>query len=122
VLRLKDVCTYASTVEVGVALVASQAAAPVPWAVGGVGALAERAPASKIGVVAPAGGAVADVPDGPVEDERHREVSAPVRVDTVAVRGGQPVSLHQEHVPVCREVGVEDGVSLPVQFLHFSPF
>jgi len=91
-LALVDV--YTSTVEVWVALVAAGAAAPVPWAVDGVHALAERAPACVVRDVAPCRGAVADVPDGPVEDDRHRQVVAPVAVRPVAVTVHQPLGLH----------------------------
>lgn len=75
--------------EVGVALVAHETSAPVPGAIGGVGAVAVGAPARVVGGVELGGAAVVDVPDGPVQRDGH----------DVAVGGGvEAVRGHGEAV------------------------
>lgn len=79
----------ASGMEVGVALVAPGTSAPVPGAIGGVGAFAVGAPARVVGGVELGGAAVVDVPDGPVQRDGH----------DVAVGGGvEAVRGHGEAV------------------------
>lgn len=93
--------TCASAVEVAVTLVAIGAPAPVSDAVAGVEALA---PARVLGGVALGDPAVADVPNRPVEHDGHVEVVGSVEVGAIAVRGVDPLVLHQEHVIACRRV------------------
>lgn len=96
--------TCASAVEVGVTLVAIGAPAPVSDAVAGVEALAPLAPARVLGGVALGDPAVADVPNRPVEHDGHVEVVGSVEVGAIAVRGVDPLVLHQEHVIAGRRV------------------
>ncbi len=84
-----DLYTSASGIEVGVAFIAPETSAPVPGAIGGVGAVAVGAPARVGGVVELGGAAVVDVPDGPVQRDGH----------DVAVGGGaEAVRGHVEAV------------------------
>ncbi len=88
----------ASTVEVGVPLVANGAVAAVPLAVAGVEALAVRAPARVVRPVAHGDVAVAGVPDGPVEHDGDGEVVGSVEEGAIAVGGVDPLVLRHEHI------------------------
>ncbi|BAS81495.1 Os02g0808350 [Oryza sativa Japonica Group] len=97
--RSHSLISLASTVKVGVSLVALGAVASVSGAINGVDAVAVDAPARVVRHVTSSGAAVTDVPDGPVEHDGHREVVVSVEVRVAAVGGVDPLVLRQKHVP-----------------------
>ncbi|KAB8089427.1 hypothetical protein EE612_014359 [Oryza sativa] len=107
--------TCASTVKVGVAVVAIGALAAVSDTIGGVDAIAVGAPAPVVRPVALGDVAVGDVPDGPVEHDGDGEVVGPVEVGAVPVGGVDPPVLHHERVPARSRVLAEDS---PLGFLE----
>uniref|UniRef100_J3LI66 Uncharacterized protein n=1 Tax=Oryza brachyantha TaxID=4533 RepID=J3LI66_ORYBR len=95
--------TSASAVDVGVALVAHGAIAPIPFSVGGVDAHAVVGAAREVcRRVTPGGAAVAAaVPDGPIQHDGHGEVAGPVKISAVAAAGAaatEPLGVRHEHV------------------------
>lgn len=102
--------TCASTVKVGVAVVAIGALAAVSDTIGGVDAIAVGAPAPVVRPVALGDVAVGDVPDGPVEHDGHGEVAGSVEEGAIAVVGVDPPVLRHEHVLAFSGVEMaEDG-------------
>jgi hypothetical protein len=104
--------TSASTVEVRVTLVPLEAAAPVAGTVGGVDAVAVRAPARIVRRVTLRGAAVVDVPDGPVEHQGHGKVVGAIKIRALAVLEVEPGGVHEEHVVARRYVAGEGRVPL----------